>query len=91
MVDIAQDGRGRLLFTTAQAGTLLGISRTMIYELINRGELHRIHIGHSARISEAELIRFVADRDRRPSADSEARPPAASTAPAHLEHRRSVA
>jgi excisionase family DNA binding protein len=50
-----------------EAAELLGVSRTTVFMLMKSGDLHRIHIGRSSRISEAELVRFVMDRDRRES------------------------
>ncbi|MGI9053931.1 MAG: helix-turn-helix domain-containing protein [Ilumatobacteraceae bacterium] len=48
-----------LLVTVEQAGEILGLSRTTIYELINRGELQAVHVGRSLRFPVSELERFV--------------------------------
>ena len=48
-----------LLVTAAEAAATLGVGRTKLYELINRGELRPVHIGRSLRIPVAELERFV--------------------------------
>jgi excisionase family DNA binding protein len=48
-----------LLVTAAEAAATLGVGRTKLYELINRGELRPVHIGRSLRVPVAELERFV--------------------------------
>lgn len=53
-----------LLLTVPQAARALGISRHTLYKLIRRGELHPIHIGRAARISAAEVRRWVQAHDR---------------------------
>jgi excisionase family DNA binding protein len=62
-----EEQRMRLLHTIEDAAVLLGLGRTTVYSLIKHGDLHAIHIGRSARISEAELTRFVAKHDRQPN------------------------
>ena len=52
-----------LLLTPIEAADVLGISRTTLYGLMKDGTVHRIHIGRSARISYAELERYVAQLD----------------------------
>lgn len=49
----------QLLLTTVQAGRVLSVGRTTIYQLIKTGELHAVHVGGSCRISWAELERYV--------------------------------
>ena len=44
----------------ADACRRLGIGRTMLYELIGRGEIRSIKIGTRTLIPETELQRFVA-------------------------------
>ena len=53
----------QLLLTTVQAGRVLGVGRTTIYQLIKTGELHAVHVARSCRISWAELERYVARLD----------------------------
>src|SRR4051812_21406775 len=53
----------QLLLTTVQAGRVLGVGRTTIYQLIKTGELHAVHVGGSCRISWAELERYVTRLD----------------------------
>ena len=48
-----------LLVTAQEAADILGVGRTKLYELINRGELRPVHIGRSLRLPVAELERFV--------------------------------
>lgn len=64
-----------LLLTPEQAAQVLCIGRTAVYALMKAGELRRVHIGRSCRISRAELERYV-DRLQRP-----ATPPMARQAP----------
>lgn len=54
---------GALLLTYTQAAKRLNISRTTVYQLIAEGKLMPVHIGRSARITVAELDRFVANLD----------------------------
>ncbi|WP_299960186.1 helix-turn-helix domain-containing protein [uncultured Modestobacter sp.] len=48
-----------LLLTTADAATVLSISRTTVYTLIKDGALRPVHIGRSCRLSRTELLRYV--------------------------------
>jgi excisionase family DNA binding protein len=77
----------QLLLTTTQAARALGVSRTTIYKLIAKGELVPTHIGRSARISLAELRRFVARLD----AQASPRTPGKGSATVHRERRTSRA
>jgi excisionase family DNA binding protein len=49
----------QLLLTMAQAAKVLGVSRTTVYQLIKAGDIRPVHLGRSARISWAELERYV--------------------------------
>ena len=49
----------RLLLTPEEAAEVLRVGRTTIYALMKAGDLHTVHIGHSCRISRAELERYV--------------------------------
>jgi len=62
----------QLLLTTVQAGRVLGVGRTTIYQLIKTGELHAVHVGGSCRISWAELERYVTRLD---AANQQTEPP----------------
>jgi excisionase family DNA binding protein len=53
-----------LLVTIAQAGEILCVSRTTLYELIWSGQLRSIHIGRSMRVSVEDLEDFVDARMR---------------------------
>lgn len=50
-----------LLLTFVQVAKRLNISRTTVYVLIAEGKIKPVHIGRSARVSIAELDRFVAE------------------------------
>jgi excisionase family DNA binding protein len=49
----------RLLYRIPEAAALLGMSRTVIYELLAAGELTAVHIGASVRVTAASLREFV--------------------------------
>ncbi len=51
------------LMTIRQVQRVLGLSRSMVYLLIKRGELHAIHIGKAVRIKQSEIRRFVQARE----------------------------
>ncbi len=48
-----------LLLTVPQAAAKLGVSRSMFYELLNRGDLQSVSIGRARRVALAELERYV--------------------------------
>jgi excisionase family DNA binding protein len=49
----------RLVYTVAQAGELLGISRAFAYELVARGELPVICLGRRRLVPKAALLALV--------------------------------
>ncbi len=51
----------KLLYTVAEAGTALGVGRTMLYNLMATGRLRPVHIGRLTRFTAAELHRFVGE------------------------------
>jgi len=51
-----------LLVNIAQAGEMLCVSRTTLYELMWSGELTPVHIGRSVRFTVAQLEDFVSRR-----------------------------
>lgn len=62
--DTAPDDRDlaaipRLLLTVTEAGRSLGISRSMVYELIAGGQLTSVKIGGARRVSFDSLVSFV--------------------------------
>jgi excisionase family DNA binding protein len=48
VVDTARTGP--LLLTIAQVAEALGVGRTLVYELVARGELEAVHIGRATRV-----------------------------------------
>ena len=48
------------LLTISNAASIMGIGRTMVYKLINRGDLPVVRIGRCVRIRAADLETFVA-------------------------------
>jgi excisionase family DNA binding protein len=48
-------GEGRLVYSVAEAGALLGISRAFAYELVARGELPVIRLGRRRLVPKAAL------------------------------------
>jgi excisionase family DNA binding protein len=51
----------RLVYTVAEAGELLGISRAFAYELVARGELPVICLGRRRLVPKAALLALVAE------------------------------
>jgi excisionase family DNA binding protein len=47
------------LFTPAEAAKLMGISRSQVYILMNRGQLKSVHIGRSRRIARGHIDSFI--------------------------------
>jgi excisionase family DNA binding protein len=52
-------GNERLVYSVAEAGALLGISRAFAYELVARGEIPVIRLGRRRLVPKAALIAFV--------------------------------
>ena len=50
---------GRLVYTVAEAGELLGISRAFAYELVARGELPVICLGRRRLVPKVALLALV--------------------------------
>ena len=48
-----------ILYTPKQAANVLGISRSTVYNLLNRGSLGSVHIGRSRRIAQSHVNRFI--------------------------------
>ncbi|HAS12864.1 MAG TPA: transcriptional regulator [Acidimicrobiaceae bacterium] len=48
-----------MLLRIPEAGQLLGLGRTTMYELIGAGEVEVVHIGRAARIPFDSVERFV--------------------------------
>ena len=49
----------KLLYTAEDAGFLLSIGRTVVFELMASDRLRSVNIGRSRRIAKDELTRFV--------------------------------
>jgi excisionase family DNA binding protein len=50
-----------ILFTATQVAKIMGISRSQVYVLLNRGQLGSVHIGRSRRITRAQVDEFISD------------------------------
>ena len=48
-----------LLVRVSQAGEILGVGRSTVYELIARGEIETVHIGRCCRVPVAALDEYV--------------------------------
>jgi excisionase family DNA binding protein len=57
-------GNERLVYSVAEAGALLGISRAFAYELVARGELPVIRLGRRRLVPKAALIASSVSRQR---------------------------
>jgi excisionase family DNA binding protein len=53
-----------LLLTIPQVATKLGLSRAMVYNLINREGLPVIHLGRAVRVSTPSLQKWVEEREQ---------------------------
>ena len=52
-----------LLLTIPQVATKLGLSRAMVYNLINKEGLPVIHPGRAVRVSTASLQKWIEERE----------------------------
>ena len=50
-----------VLFNAHQVAKIMGISRSQVYVLLNKGHLGSVHIGRSRRITRAQVDEFIAD------------------------------
>ena len=53
------DRPARLLLKIPDAGAMLGIGRSTVYELIAAGELETVHIGRCCRVPVAAVDEYV--------------------------------
>lgn len=53
---------GKILLTVPQAADRLGVGRSLLYEMIRRGEVQSIRIGRARRIPVSALECFVQER-----------------------------
>ena len=51
------------LLTIKQVQKVLGLSRSMVYVLIQRGEIRAIHIGTAIRVKQSEIRRFIQEHE----------------------------
>lgn len=61
-MNTSNDTTGPLLYRIPEAAAALAMSRTVVYELIQQGQLDVVHIGASARVTAASLRAFVEQR-----------------------------
>ncbi len=47
------------LYDLAEAGELLGVSRTVVYELIGRGDLRSTKVGRRRLVAASDIARFI--------------------------------
>jgi len=52
----------RLLLRPREVAAATGLSRSMVYELIGRGELPSIRVGKSVRVPVADLQQWIRDQ-----------------------------
>ena len=48
-----------MLFNAVQVAKIMGISRSQVYGLLNRGNLGSVQIGRSRRITRAQVEQFI--------------------------------
>ena len=58
-IDTGPTGNERLVYSVAEAGALLGISRAFAYELVARGELPVIRLGRRRLVPKAALSALI--------------------------------
>jgi excisionase family DNA binding protein len=56
------DWTERLLLRMPEVATILGIGRSTVYELVQRGDLPAVHVGRAVRIPSAALQRWVEEQ-----------------------------
>lgn len=49
----------KMLYTLEECGSLLSLSRSQLYRLVEQGDLESVKIGKSRRVTRAQLERFV--------------------------------
>ena len=54
----------RLLVTVKEAAAVLSISRSLVYELLNKGEIKSIKLDHGRRVVVASLREYVERHQR---------------------------
>lgn len=54
----------RAAYSPGEAAKYLGVSRRMVYDLLDQGELASVKIGSRRLIRVGELDRFLAERER---------------------------
>ena len=61
----------RLVYTVAEAGEMLGISRAFAYELVARGELPVIKLGRRRLVPKVGLLALVGQSELEAAPDSD--------------------
>jgi excisionase family DNA binding protein len=56
----------RLAYSPLETARMLGIGRTLLYELIDRGEIKSLRIGARRLIRRSAIERFLAEREEQP-------------------------
>lgn len=54
-----QPATGRLLLTVEESGAALGVGRSLMYELIARGEIRTVRVGRLRRVRPEDLHDYV--------------------------------
>jgi excisionase family DNA binding protein len=69
-LSVAEAGRtGPLLLTVAQVAEALGVGRTLVYELIARGELETVHIARANRVPARSVDGLVLKLQHQPASE----------------------
>jgi len=50
-----------ILFTATQVAKIMGISRSQVYVLLNKGQLGSVYIGRSRRITREQVDEFISN------------------------------
>jgi excisionase family DNA binding protein len=84
---------GPLLLTIAQVAEALGVGRTLVYELVARGELETVHIGRATRVPARSVDGLLLKLQHQPAAQAmpSVRPASLrSVGPSGLSQRRAA-
>ena len=60
IINLTIENDEKLLLTVVEAAHRLGIGRTLMYELLNSGQIESVHVGRLRKVPVEALKRFVA-------------------------------
>ena len=60
IINLTIESDEKLLLTVVEAAHRLGIGRTLMYELLNSGQIESVHVGRLHKVPVEALARFIA-------------------------------